>query len=438
MLTAKKQKWAQLSVITLSYVLTMTLIFCGLYALIRNNGTEDSSPLQFSGHSDNNGILSGIIPPQSTQKKMKAIWVATVSNINFPSKRGLGEEALKAELDDIVSTAESLGANAVFFQVRPCGDALYESSIFPYSHYISGERGVAPDGGLDILEYLIQTAHAKSIEIHAWVNPVRLLPGSPSDPARMDELCEGESAALHPEWAILYADGRMYYDIGIPAVRDLIAEGVYEIVSKYDVDGVVFDDYFYPYPVKGEDGAVAVFNDLSTYATYGGNRTTADFRRECVRALVRGCSIAIKRADRECKFGISPFGVWKNAESDGGSGTAGLESYYDIYCASLSFATEGWVDYIAPQLYWEIGNGACDYYTLAYWWSKRLSETKCAFVPCLAAYRYEEGAYSDGEITRQIKYASTLGGFDGVALYGYSALTDPELSVGREIRELWK
>ena len=437
MLTAKKQKLTQLSVITLSYILTMVLIFCGLYALIHRNDTEENSPTQYIEPSAD-GILSGIIPPVNTYEKMKAIWVATVSNINFPSKRGLSEDALKSELSDIVSTAQSLGANTVFFQVRPCGDALYESSIFPYSHYVSGERGTAPDGGLDILAHLIEIAHQNGINVHAWVNPVRLLPGSQSDPARMDELCDGESAAEHPEWAVLYADGRMYYDIGIPAVRDLIADGVYEIVSKYDVDGIVFDDYFYPYPVAGENGTVAVFNDLSTYGTYGGSRSLSEFRRESVRALVRGCSIAIKRADRECKFGISPFGVWKNSEFDGGAGTAGLESYYDIYCDSLSFAIEGWVDYIAPQLYWEIGNTACDYYTLAYWWSKQLSEAKCAFVPCLAAYRYEEGKYSDGEITRQIKYASTLSGFDGVALYGYSALTDPSLSVGREIRELWQ
>ncbi len=437
MLTAKKQKWAQLSVITLSYILTMILIFCGLYALINNNDAEENPPALLKEPSTN-GILSGILPPQSTDKSMKAIWIATVSNINFPSKRGLSEDSLKQELSAIVASAQSLGANTIFFQVRPCGDSLYKSSIFPYSHYVSGKRGAAPDGDLDILACLIDIAHKSDIDIHAWVNPVRLLPGSPSDPARLDELCENEFAAEHPEWAVLYADGRMYYDIGIPAVRDLIADGVYEIVSNYDVDGVVFDDYFYPYPVVEDSGAVAVFNDLSTYNTYGGNRSLADFRRENVRALVRGCSIAIKKADRECKFGISPFGVWKNAEFEGGSGTAGLESYYDIYCDSVSFAVEGWVDYIAPQLYWEIGNSACDYYTLAYWWSKQLSKTKCAFVPCLAPYRYEEGAYSDGEITRQIKYASTLSGYDGVALYGYSALTNESLSVGREIKALWK
>ena len=437
MLTVKKQKATYLSVITLSYILTMVLIFCGLYFLVNKQDKTENSPLTYIEPGDD-GILSGIIPQKTEPQSMKAIWVATVSNINFPSARGLSEGELKRELADIVSNALSLGANAVFFQVRPCGDALYESGIFPYSHYASGERGVAPDGGLDILEYLIDIAHSKGIEVHAWVNPVRLLPGSPSDPARRDELCAGESAAEHPEWAVLYADGRMYYDIGIPAVRNLIADGVSEIVSRYDVDGIVFDDYFYPYPVTDDNSAVAVFNDLATYTTYGGGISLSEFRRDSVRALVRGCSIAIKRADRECKFGISPFGVWKNAEYEGGAGTAGLESYYDIYCDSLSFAIEGWVDYIAPQLYWEIGNSACDYYTLAHWWSRQLAQTDCTFIPCLAPYRYEEGKYTDGEITRQIKYARTLSGYGGAALYGYSALTDSSLSVGDEIRELWK
>lgn len=436
MLRAKKAKITQLTIISISYILTMVLIFCGLYLLMRQTPPAEEQPPVANGSTT--GDLLGVMAPAEPRGEIRAIWIATVSNINYPSARELPARILSEELKEIVDSTASLGANAIFFQVRPCGDALYESTLFPYSHYVSGTRGSAPDGRMDILAELITLAHQKNIAVHAWINPVRLLPGSAADPARRDELCEWEAAALHPEWAIEYADGKMYYDIGIPEVRSYIADGVYEIVSRYDVDGVVFDDYFYPYPVYDEKGSIALFDDTATYKKYGGKQTLGDFRRESVRSLVRACSIAAKKDDRSIMFGISPFGVWKNSVSEGGSGTSGLESYHDIYCDSLSFAREGWVDYIAPQLYWEIGNSTCDYYTLALWWSTNLAKTRCAFVPCLAPYRYEEGSYEAGELTRQLKYARSLSAFDGAALYGYCALINSSLSVGDEVKALWK
>lgn len=435
MLTAKRQRLTSPLALSLSYVLTLALVLCGLYFLVRSSPpSTDELPSVNVGAGG--VVLSGVITPAPERAELRAVWIATVSNINFPSSRGLTRRELIDELETIVEKTKGIGANAIFFQVRPCGDALYESTLFPYSHYVSGTRGKAPNARTDVLAELIALAHEQNISVHAWVNPVRLLPGSAADPARRDELCEWEAAARHPEWAVEYADGKMYYDIGIPEVRSFIADGVYEIVSEYDVDGVVFDDYFYPYPVSDGEGIVP-FDDSATYKKYGGRQTLDDFRRESVRSLVRACSIAAKKDDRSVSFGISPFGVWKNALSDGGSGTSGLESYYDIWCDSLSFAREGWVDYLAPQLYWEIGNGYCDYYTLASWWSRALSETKCAYVPCLAPYRYEDGSYDAGEITRQYKYARTLSSFEGAALYGFSALTNDTLAVGEEIRKLW-
>ena len=437
MLMSKKAKMTQLCVISLCYILTMVLIFCGLYFLMRPTApTEEETPIISGGASGD--FLSEVIAPAEAQSELRAVWIATVSNINYPSSRRLTEHTLKEELKSIVEKTASLGANAIFFQVRPCGDALYESALFPYSHYVSGKRGSAPDNKTDILAELITLAHQRGIAVHAWINPVRVLPGSPADPARRDELCAWEAAALHPEWAIVYADGRMYYDIGIPEVRSYIADGVYEIVSQYDVDGVVFDDYFYPYPVYDTSGSLSLFDDTATYKKYGGKQTLGDFRRESVRSLVRACSIAAKKDDRSVMFGISPFGVWKNSLSDGGAGTSGLESYYDIYCDSLSFAREGLVDYIAPQLYWEIGSSTCDYYLLAQWWNKNLAETRCAFIPCLAPYRYEEGRYESGEITRQLKYAKTLSAYNGAALYGFSALCNDSLPVGSEVKAIWK
>lgn len=421
----------RLLVITLSYVLTITIIFSGLYAIMLHNGMPQAKDNQGTGkvpvadnlsHTENKGEIS-------------AVWIATVSNINYPSRAGLSAPELMSELDAIVESVAELGAGAIFFQVRPCADALYKSDLFVQSEYISGIRGEAADGGFDSLDYIIGQAHRKGIALHAWINPVRVLSGTPSSPAKREELCRDESAYLHPEWVVEYADGSLYYDLGIPEVRNMIADGVYEIVSRYDVDGVVFDDYFYPYPVKDSEGNTVEFDDAATYKKYGGSLSLGDFRRSCVQTLVRICSISVKKADKECMYGIAPFGIWKNDTADGGAGTSGLESYYDIWCDTLSFAQEGCVDYIAPQLYWEIGYDAADFLTLAKWWSEQLSKTSAAFIPCLAPYRYTEGRYKTGELSRQLEYVRTLPSYKGIALYGYAALTDKSLSVFDEAQD---
>lgn len=425
--------------IILSYILAVTLIFWGIYSIMQGE--------QSLGDKKNIGGGQASIPVLSVtdkgqtllvgQESIRAVWIATVSNINYPSQRDMSEQQLSSELDNIVENAARLGANTIFFQVRPCSDALYNSSIFPQSHYVSGRRGEAADGGFDSLAYLISAAHSKGISVHAWVNPVRVLSGSKQDPATADELCEDEPAALHPEWTVQYADGKLYFNLGIPEVRTLISDGVYEIVKNYDVDGVVFDDYFYPYPVYDEGGDMAVFDDSDAYAKYGGTMSLDDFRRDCVNTLVRVCKIAVKKANKNCLFGIAPFGIWKNSVSEGGAGTAGLEAYYEIYCDALSFAREGNVDYVAPQLYWGIGDESADFIRLADWWNTALSGTDTVLIPCLAAYRYTEGSYSKGELTAQIEYARKLTGYAGCAVYGYAALTDNSLSVSGELAALW-
>ncbi len=419
-----------------SYIVAIILIFAGLYAIIQSaQRSEDESGGGALGVFSQ--FYTGNLLPKG-KENIRAVWIATVSNINYPSGRELSEKELMSELDAIVQSCAKLGANAIFFQVRPCSDALYKSDIFPQSHYVSGKRGEEADGAFDSLGYLCKTAKAKGIAVHAWVNPVRVLSGTPSDPARYDELCSGEPADRHPEWTVVYADGKMYFDLGFPEVRSLIADGVREIVSKYDVAGVIFDDYFYPYPTYGADGSIADFDDSASYKKYGKLADKGDFRRECVRSLVRSCYAAVKKEDKSCLFGISPFGVWKNSEAAGGAGTLGLESYSAIYCDTVSFIREGTVDYIAPQLYWEIGNDGCDYIKLADWWSKVLEPYNIPLIPCLAPYRYSEGSYRDGEITAQLKHARTLSSYGGCAMYGYAALCERNLSVGRETAELWK
>lgn len=418
-----KKKGISLLIITLSYILTVTLIFSGLYVIMKKNSSTDT-------HSGTHIFTQ---PPSadslSTKKTpVTAIWIATVGNIDYPTKQAMSAPALALELDKIIENALRLGADTIFFQVRPSGDALYQSDIFPSSAYVSGMRGVSADGEFDSLGYLTEKAHASGISLHAWVNPTRLLSGSTD----RSQLCDTEAGALHPEWVVEYG-GSLYYDPGIPEVRNLIADGIYEITSRYEVDGVVFDDYFYPYPTKDSSGSIIPYDDALTYKKYGGALSLDEFRRESVRALVRVSGIAAKKGRSSAQFGVSPFGIWKNEIFEGGSGTSGLESYYDIWCDTLSFAREGSVDYIAPQLYWEIGYEDADFLTLALWWSDALSGTGAKYVPCLAPYRYKEGRYSTGEISQQLEYLSTLPSCSGVALYGYSALCDSTLSVGYEL-----
>ena len=435
----EKKEMRALIVIT-SYIIAVSLIFWGIYSIMKSSqalgegGTADAGTGSLGVFSELY-YGSSLIPGRES---IRAVWIATVSNINYPTKRGLAKKELCEELDRIVERCASLGANAIFFQVRPCSDALYDSDIFPSSHYVSGERGKDADGGFDSLEYLIKAAKKANIDVHAWVNPVRVLPGSAKDPALHSELTSDEPAARHPEWTVSYADGKLYYNLGLPEVRTLIADGVYEIVQKYDVAGVVFDDYFYPYPVYASNGALAEFDDSAAYEKYGGGATLADFRRANVNALVRQCSGAVSRADNSCLFGVSPFGVWKNSEAAGGSGTSGLESYSAIYCDTLAFAREGTVDYIAPQLYWSIDDASYGYASLVEWWNKALSGTNTLLVPCLAPYRYSDGDYKKGELTAQLKHARTLSLYAGCALYGYAALTDASLSVSDEVKALWK
>ncbi len=420
----------------LCYILVLSLVFLGLYAIM--NSTPP--PISDSPDTGTLDVFSQFYAPNAIEmgkENIRAVWIATVSNINYPTKQGLSESELRSELEQITKQCAELGANTIFFQVRPSSDALYKSKLFPASKYVSGKRGESADGEFDSLACLLEIAEAHKISVHAWVNPVRILTGSKNDPARTDELCEWEHAYKHPEQSVIYADGKMYYDIGIPEVRSLIAEGVYEIVENYDIDGVIFDDYFYPYPAYAEDGALADFDDSETYKKYGGGRDIGDFRRDNVSTLVRQCYAAVKKADKSCLFGISPFGVWRNSSEHGGSGTSGLESYSSIYCDTLSFVRERSVDYIAPQLYWEIGNDGCDFLTLSNWWNDKLTAYKMPFIPTLAPYRYSEGSYKAGEITNQLNHARALSSYGGCALYGFAALTDRTLPVGNEIISAW-
>ncbi|MBQ0829767.1 glycoside hydrolase family 10 protein [Streptomyces tagetis] len=291
--------------------------------------------------------------------EMRGLWLATVANRDWPSRAGLSAGEQRAELLRHLDNAVRHGLNTVFFQVRPAADALWPSPYEPWSAYLSGSQGRDP--GWDPLGTAVAEAHARGLELHAWFNPYRV--AVHEDPAR---LLPSHPARRHPEWVVPYA-GQLHYDPGLPEVRAFVQDAMVDAVERYPVDGVHFDDYFYPYPVAGQD-----FDDAASHAAHGaGFATRADWRRDNIDRLVREMAERVRAVRPAARFGVSPFGVWRNAASDprGSATTAGVQTYDDLHADTLAWVREGRLDYIVPQLYWHVGMDAADYATLLAWWA---------------------------------------------------------------------
>lgn len=343
--------------------------------------------------------------------EIRAVWIASVSNINFPSSNALTSDELKTEINAILDTVESNSMNTVIFQVRPSSDALYPSEIFPSSAYICRSQGQAFPDDIDILKYLTEEAHSRNIAVCAWVNPLRVTTSTTDSTS----LAKSNPARQHPEYTVAY-NGALYYDPGLPEVRELVCNGVYEIADGYDVDAIVFDDYFYPYPGNGEE-----FDDSISYIKYGSSKSLEQWRRENINTLIED---VYKTIDGRCYFGISPFGIWQNNNgTNGGSDTNGLSAYDAIYCDALAWAAGGYVDFISPQIYWDFDNSAAPYAVLCDWWNEKLSDTDTLLIISHAAYKAEE--WDDpNELSRQIDYARKKPSCIGSAIYGYAVIKE--------------
>jgi len=305
---------------------------------------------------------SGFSQSHAPKREFRGVWVATVSNLDFPSQPGLDEAEFTKEWVELTEYFKGASFNVLIAQIRPAADAFYPSGLAPWSKYLTGKQGQAPQPFYDPLEIMIREAHLRGLEFHAWLNPFR---------ASMDldtqALAETHPLKRHPEWGVPYGK-KIYFNPGIPEVRNYLTEVVEEILVHYDVDAIHFDDYFYPYKIKGE-----VFRDSLEFANYGfGFAKLEDWRRNNVNLLIEQISKKIKAVSPHVKFGISPFGVWRNADKDpvNGSATqAGQTSYDDLYADILKWLEKGWIDYVAPQIYWNIGFQVADYETLLHWWS---------------------------------------------------------------------
>ena len=376
-------------------------------------------------------------------EELRGVWIATVGNIDFPSKPGLSAEQQMKELDAIIENAQYMGLNSIFFQVRPTGDALYKSSIFPWSAYLTGKQGKANDKDFDPLAYIIEQGHKKGIKIHAWLNPLRLSMGTTSKPDKsINVLSANHPARKIPNAVVANANGKLYLDPGYPEAIKLITDGVAEILNNYDVDGIHFDDYFYPSKSEsqGKD-----FDDKKSYDKYKGSfKNKDDWRRNNIDTLVKSTYDTVKAIRPDVQFGISPFAIWSNKDKnpEGSDTQGGISTYYDHYADTKKWVKEAYVDYIAPQIYWNIGFKVADYSVLLDWWKNVCSNSKVKLYVGHAAYKINDTSQANEwldplQIPKQIAMNRDSKAVSGSIFYGYSNLKANSLGIKEKLRGIY-
>jgi uncharacterized lipoprotein YddW (UPF0748 family) len=379
-------------------------------------------------------LLAMVVPARaeiSQKREMRGVWIASVANIDWPSKPGLTAAEQQRELVAMFDHARQSNLNAVFVQVRPCADAFYPSRFAPWSQYLSGTQGRDP--GYDPLAFMVTEAHKRGLQLHAWFNPYRVsLRGTLAD------LAPNNPARLHPDWVVTYG-GKMWFNPGLPAVKELLEATILEVVKAYEIDGVHFDDYFYPYPEAGQ-----AYPDAATYQQYGGGfATVADWRRDNVNRLVQSLHAKIKAVNPEIHFGISPFGVWRNKADDptGSDTRAGVTNYDSLYADTRTWIKQGWIDYIAPQLYWNIGFAAAAYEKLVPWWTNEVAGTKVSVYIGHAAHQIGNGSAAwnkPDELPNQLKLNRRFEAVKGSIYFRMKSMVENKLGWrDRLIREFY-
>ena len=340
--------------------------------------------------------------PAGPKRELRGVWVATVSNIDWPSARNYNGIKQKNEFVDLLNSHQKTGINAVFVQIRTAADALYAKSPEPWSTFLSGLQGQPPSPYYDPLAFMIEESHARGIEFHAWLNLNR---ASISTNSLLDA---NHIVRKHPDWIIKY-HGQFILNFGLPEVRLYLVNLVKNIIEQYDVDGIHFDDYFYPYPMKGEE-----INDREAFEKYKlPEESLGDWRRRNTNNLIKDISDVIKSTKPKVKFGISPFGIWRHqSESvlDGSPTRRGLQSYDDLFADTEKWIKDGLVDYLAPQLYWETSHKVAAFEPLAKWWSAH-NYGRPIYIGH-AVYHLSD-VWTPGELSKQLKVARSLPNVQG-------------------------
>lgn len=348
-------------------------------------------------------------PAVQKNKEMRGIWVTTVLNLDYPKTPTDDPQKLKESAIEIISNAKKMGFNAIFLQVRPNADTFYPSNLAPWSEFLTGERGKAPKNKFDPLLFWVEEAKKQGMELHAWLNPYRV---------------GANDKGTKKEWMVSHTDGKKYLNPGLPEVRTHIVQIVEELISNYDIDGIHFDDYFYP----GRD-----FDDKIAYTQYGKGKRIDEWRLENVDTLIKAVQQAIKKRNKQIAFGISPFGIWANASThELGSLTAGNESLTAHYADTRKWVREGWIDYIAPQIYWHMGFAIADYEILVRWWADVVRDTGVKLYIGIAGYRAmneDESSpwFGVEQIHNQLDFNKTIPEVDGTIHFRYTHYTHPRL-----------
>ena len=365
------------------------------------------------------------------KREMRGVWVATVLNIDYPPSPATDENYLKETWIRLIDKHKAMGINALFVQIRPMADAFYPSNLVPWSRFLTGQSGTAPSNNFDPLAFMIATAHERGMEFHAWLNPYRVSMDNPN----VATFAPNHVLQAHPDWCIFY-NKRYIMNPGLPEVRNHINQVITEIVTRYQVDGIHFDDYFYPYKNGNEQ-----FNDYETFQKYqSGFATIEDWRRNNVDLLIFDLSKAIKKIRPRTQFGISPFGVWRNGYRDpeGSDTRAGLTCYDDLYADVRKWLRADWIDYVVPQVYWTIGFKIADHETIMKWWSAN-SAGKNVYAGH-GTYRVgtssarEQNWNDPNEIPRQIRLSRSLPNVYGSVHFSSKSLINNALGVSDSLR----
>lgn len=391
-------------------------LVCGLISLGFGSGTSSKAA---------NYTPSNIIPP-GLQREFRGVWVATVANIDWPAKGSSAAEQ-KADLIAMLDRAVELKLNTVIFQVRPACDALYPSSLEPWSEYLTGTMGKAPEPYYDPLLLVIEEAHARGLELHAWFNPYRARVATAKSP-----VASGHISRTHPELVRRYG-GMLWLDPGEKAVQDYSARVVMDVLKRYDVDGVHFDDYFYPYKEKDSAGRDLPFPDDASWQRYGqrSGLTREDWRRENVNNFVQRIYESIKATKPWVKFGVSPFGIWRPGFP---ASVRGYDAYAWLYADSRKWLAKGWLDYFVPQLYWRISAPEQSFPVLLKWWSDQNARGRLLVAGIDATQTRR--SWPVDEIVNQVRTCRRSAGASGEVYWSMRALlrnTPLEGALEREV-----
>jgi uncharacterized lipoprotein YddW (UPF0748 family) len=361
-----------------------------------------------------------VAAPPELQREFRAAWIATVANIDWPSAKGLSTAQQQTELRGLLDRAAALNLNAVIFQIRPHGDALYDSPYEPWSEYLTGAQGQAPEPHYDPLAFAIEEAHRRGMELHAWFNPYRA-----HHPAARSPIAETHLSQTRPDIVREYGE-YLWMDPGEPEIVEHSLGVIRDVVRRYDLDGVHLDDYFYPYPIQDEEGRRVEFPDSTAWLAAiarGETRSRDDWRRDNVDRFVERLYREVKAEKPWVKVGISPFGIWRPGYPEG---IRGFDAYAEIYADARRWQQEGWLDYFAPQLYWSIASQGQSYPLLLDWWQEQNTAGRHLWPGNYASRVSFEGEarWDPEELVEQVRLTRAAPGATGNIMFSMKWLLD--------------